>query len=205
MRARSRLLVALAPALLAVGLGGPTPAQAAPSGQPVGYVASHHAEATVTLADGRQAGLVVDEYASGGPSGGSWTEVALTVACVSQSDCATGGEAYLDLDGYPLALTAGLGRTTLPAVQMTLSGYTDRGRTQVQTSVTVSAVLTATGPLTATSTRGSECTNPSSTACRSLTLTTSRPVAAAVTLGGTTSNGTGTVSTTRTLSVTTPR
>jgi hypothetical protein len=207
VRARSRLLLALAPAVLAVAAGTTSPAQAAPSSGPVGYVVGHHAEAQVALADGRQASLVVDEYASGGPSGGPWTEVALTVACVSQYDCATGGEAYLDLDGYPLALTPGLGRTTLPAVQMTLSGYTYTGRTvtPVQTIVTVSAVLTATGPLAATTTRGADCTNPATTTCRSVTVTTSRPVAAAVTLGGTTSNGTGTVSTTRTVSVATPR
>ncbi|SDG23330.1 hypothetical protein [Klenkia brasiliensis] len=201
MRARSRLLLALGPAALAVAAGTASPAQAAPSSGPVGYVVGHHAEAQVLLADGRQASVVVDEYASGGPSGGRWSEVAVVVACESSRDCATGGEAYLDLDGDVLTVTPGLGRTTLPPVQMTLSGWTDRGATQVQTTVTVSAVLTATGPLAATTTRGSDCASPSSTPCRSLTVVTSRPVSAAVTLGGATSNGTGTVSSTRTVSV----
>lgn len=202
MPIRSRLLftVAVAPAL-AVALSSAAPAQAAP----IGYAANFHAETQVTLPDGRGASITVDRYV-GASAAATFTEVEVNVACESIRDCSTGGFSVADLAGNEARFTPGLGRMTLTQIPMTLHGWTGRNASQqVDTPITVSAVFTANGPLTAVVGRGTSCTDPTATQCRSIDTSATRSADAVLTINGAGSTGAGSLSSGRTLSVVTPR
>ncbi|SDN97114.1 hypothetical protein SAMN05660199_00995 [Klenkia soli] len=191
------LLTALTAPALAVVVGSAVPAQAAP----ISYTATFHAEAQVTLPDGRSAELIVDRYV-GSSAATTFTEVEVDVACASARDCPNGGVGVLDLAGNEARFAPGLGRMTLAQVSMTVYGWTGRNPTQqTETPITVSAVLTANGPLTASVNRGTSCADPTATQCRSIDTSATRSATAVLTIDGVGHTGTGSMSSGRTLSV----
>ena len=191
---RRALAVAFAAASLALI---PATASATPEQAPVdNYMSTQYfGTTTVLLSDGRTANISVMEDRSPG----SDTRAFLSVSTYRETPCQWGpgicpsdyGSGYAQLSDDQIDFDRSLGGASVTDVPVTIVTYVvgPNGYTQVEETVTISVVLTGTGPVSRDAYRSTEC--PMGGECQSIRVEASRAAVAEVTFGGDTVSGEG--------------
>jgi hypothetical protein len=191
---RRALAVAFAAASLALV---PATASATPEQAPVdNYMSTQYfGTATVHLSDGRTANVsLMEDRSTGGE-----TRASLSVRTYREVPCTWGpgtcqtdfGGAFVPLTDEQVDVDRSLGGASVADVPVTIVTYVvgSNGYTPVEETVTISVVLTGTGPVSRDAYRSNEC--PMGGECQSIRVEASRAAVAEVTFGGDTVSGEG--------------
>ena len=191
---RRALAVAFAAASLALV---PATASATPEQAPVeNYMfTQYNGTATVVLSDGRIAEIsVMEDRSTGGE-----VRASLSVRTYRDVPCAWGpgtgqtdfGGAFVPLADEQVDIDRSLGGASVTGVPVTIVtyGFGPNGYTMVEETVTISVVLTGTGPVSRDSYRSTEC--PMGGECQNIRVEASRAAVSEVTFGDETRSGEG--------------
>jgi hypothetical protein len=179
----------------------PSAASATPEPAPVeNYMfTGYYGDANVALADGRSVQVSLSEFREAGPE----VLARLSVSTFREAPCTWGpgtcqtdyAGGSVDLSDAQVHFSRSLGGASVSDVPVTIVRwvYGPGGSTQVEEHVTVSVVLTGTGPVTRDAYRGEMC-GDGSRECQSIRVESSRAAVSEVTFGDETVTGEGSLS-----------